>query len=183
MSTQSYRAGVFIAQHKKLSIAAACACAIAYLGWHPSAAKQDNPPVTQPAKANQADLCKAGEGARIDQAKAHLDKKQYDAAAALIYTCTGHIGPAETALLGKAIDAAAAQKATQVQAEQARAKAMKKTQGVTIGMSQQDVLDSSWGKPQRVNRSTNKYGVREQWVYGPGNYLYFENATLTSIQN
>lgn len=24
---------------------------------------------------------------------------------------------------------------------------------------------------------------REQWVYGNGNYLYFEDGTLTSIQN
>lgn len=59
----------------------------------------------------------------------------------------------------------------------------KKQEGVTIGMSKEDVLDSSWGKPRKINKSTNKYGTREQWVYGNGNYLYFEDDRLTSIQN
>jgi len=55
--------------------------------------------------------------------------------------------------------------------------------GVWIGMTTQDVLHSSWGKPTRVNRSTYSFGVHEQWVYGSGNYLYFENGILKSIQN
>ena len=56
--------------------------------------------------------------------------------------------------------------------------------GVSIGMTSRQVIeDSSWGKPQSVNRTTNQYGVREQWVYGGRNYLYFENGKLTSIQN
>lgn len=61
--------------------------------------------------------------------------------------------------------------------------AAKKKQGVSVGMSPQDALDSKWGRPDRVNRSTNRYGSSEQWVYGDGNYLYFENGVLTSIQN
>jgi hypothetical protein len=55
--------------------------------------------------------------------------------------------------------------------------------GVLIGMTEQDVLYSSWGKPTRVNRSTHSWGVREQWVFGGGNYLYFENGILKSIQH
>ncbi len=66
---------------------------------------------------------------------------------------------------------------------EAEEKARKKSQGVTIGMSKQDVLDSSWGEPLRINTTTTKYGVHEQWVYGGGNYLYFDNGKLTSIQN
>lgn len=62
-------------------------------------------------------------------------------------------------------------------------KAKKKSEGVSIGMSKEDVLASSWGKPDRVNTTTNAYGVSEQWVYGGRNYLYFENGKLTSIQN
>lgn len=61
-------------------------------------------------------------------------------------------------------------------------KAAKKKEGVRIGMSQQDALDSAWGKPERVNRTTTQYGVREQWVYD-NSYLYFENGKLISIQN
>ena len=57
-------------------------------------------------------------------------------------------------------------------------------QGVSIGMTPKQVIeDTSWGKPQSVNRTTNQYGVHEQWGYGGRNYLYFDNGRLTSIQN
>lgn len=60
----------------------------------------------------------------------------------------------------------------------------KKKPGVKIGMTAKQVIENtSWGKPNKVNRTTNRYGTREQWVYGDGNYLYFENGILTSIQN
>lgn len=66
---------------------------------------------------------------------------------------------------------------------QARATAARKRrEGVSIGMSQQDVLDSSWGRPRKVNRTTRSNGVSEQWVYD-GGYLYFDNGVLTTIQN
>lgn len=56
--------------------------------------------------------------------------------------------------------------------------------GARIGMTMNQVLNkTSWGEPQSVNRTTTRYGVREQWVYGNGNYLYFENGKLTAIQN
>lgn len=61
-------------------------------------------------------------------------------------------------------------------------KAQKKREGVRIGMSRQDVLDSAWGRPRDINRTTNTYGTHEQWVYD-GGYLYFDGDTLTSIQN
>jgi hypothetical protein len=56
-------------------------------------------------------------------------------------------------------------------------------QGVHIGMTQEEAIKSSWGKPERVNRTTRRSGVHEQWVYGGRNYLYFENGILTTIQN
>lgn len=57
------------------------------------------------------------------------------------------------------------------------------TYGVQIGMTKEDVLSSSWGKPQSINTTTSASGTREQWVYGNGNYLYFENDRLVTIQN
>jgi len=63
-----------------------------------------------------------------------------------------------------------------------REAAIKRSKGVNIGMSAEDVRASSWGHPNRVNRTTTKYGTREQWVYD-GGYLYFENDVLTAIQN
>jgi flagellar motility protein MotE (MotC chaperone) len=77
-----------------------------------------------------------------------------------------------------------ARKVAEVEAkkEERAEKARKKKEGVVIGISKQDALDSSWGRPNKVNRTTNAHGTREQWVYD-GGYLYFEGDTLTSIQN
>ena len=51
-------------------------------------------------------------------------------------------------------------------------------------MTPKQVIEkTSWGKPESINRTTNQYGVHEQWVYGGRNYLYFDNGKLTSIQN
>jgi hypothetical protein len=61
--------------------------------------------------------------------------------------------------------------------------AYRRGQGVEIGMTRERVLQSQWGRPQKVNTTTTARGTREQWVYGGGNYLYFENGILTTIQN
>ena len=61
--------------------------------------------------------------------------------------------------------------------------AAKRKAGVSIGMSQDDVLASQWGKPEKVNRTVHARSVSEQWVYPGYQYLYFENGKLTSIQN
>ena len=60
--------------------------------------------------------------------------------------------------------------------------AQKRKEGVSIGMTKEDVLASSWGRPQKVNSTTTARGTSEQWVYG-GGYLYFDGNILTSIQN
>ena len=57
-----------------------------------------------------------------------------------------------------------------------------KRQGVSIEMTKEQVLASSWGRPQKVNKTHGSFGTHEQWVYG-GGYLYFENGILTSVQN
>lgn len=62
-------------------------------------------------------------------------------------------------------------------------KQKKKSEGVSIGMTKEDVLASNWGKPERVNTTTTSSGVREQWVYDGRNYLYFKDEILVSIQN
>lgn len=53
---------------------------------------------------------------------------------------------------------------------------------VHVGMSKCGAI-AGWGRPRDVNSTTNARGTREQWVYGGGNYLYFEGNLLTSIQN
>lgn len=58
-----------------------------------------------------------------------------------------------------------------------------KKRGVVIGMTPDEVLASSWGRPDSVNRTTTVHGTREQWVYGGYNFLYFEGGKLVAIQN
>lgn len=53
---------------------------------------------------------------------------------------------------------------------------------VRIGMTKQMCLES-WGEPDDINTTIGSYGTHEQWVYGNGYYLYFENGKLTNIQN
>jgi len=61
---------------------------------------------------------------------------------------------------------------------------LSKLPGVQIGMTTKQVLEqTSWGKPNRTNRTTTAHGTSEQWVYGNSNYLYFRNGILSAIQN
>jgi len=57
-----------------------------------------------------------------------------------------------------------------------------KQRKVKIGMTAEQV-SISWGKPEEINKSVGSWGVNEQWVYGDGHYLYFENGKLTSWQD
>ncbi len=59
----------------------------------------------------------------------------------------------------------------------------RKQEGVLLGMTQEEVLQSSWGKPKDINKTITDYGTREQWVYANYNYLYFEDGILVTIQN
>ena len=82
------------------------------------------------------------------------------------------------------IFAAEKKAAAERKAKQAKANAEWKARGgVTVGMTTIQVLNSNWGKPEKVNRTVTQNGTNEQWVYGGNNYLYFENGKLTAIQN
>jgi hypothetical protein len=52
-----------------------------------------------------------------------------------------------------------------------------------IGMTKEKVRNSSWGEPNKINRTTTKYSISEQWVYGNGKYVYFEDGIVTAIQD
>lgn len=53
---------------------------------------------------------------------------------------------------------------------------------VRIGMTR-EMCREAWGAPDDINRTSGSWGVHEQWVYGLGSYLYFENGILDAIQN
>lgn len=40
----------------------------------------------------------------------------------------------------------------------------------------------AWGEPEHINRTVDGRGEHEQWVYGGGHYLYFDDEVLQSIQ-
>jgi hypothetical protein len=52
---------------------------------------------------------------------------------------------------------------------------------ISIGMSK-NAARLSWGEPEKINATTTKYGLHEQWIYKGHQYVYFENDVLTSIQ-
>lgn len=51
-----------------------------------------------------------------------------------------------------------------------------------IGMARWAARESTWGKPESINTTTTQSGTLEQWVYSNGNYLYFQDGVLTTIQ-
>ncbi|MGG1650410.1 hypothetical protein ABHN03_16530 [Paenibacillus sp. NRS-1775] len=53
----------------------------------------------------------------------------------------------------------------------------------TIGMTSSEVIDSRWGRPQDVNRTTTEFGTSEQWVYSGYRYVYLEDGVVTAIQD
>lgn len=55
--------------------------------------------------------------------------------------------------------------------------------GPKIGMTDNEVInETSWGKPEDINKTTTVYGTSEQWVYSGYKYLYFDDGILTTIQ-
>lgn len=54
-----------------------------------------------------------------------------------------------------------------------------------IGMTAEQVLKSTWGKPSEINKTTTQYCVYEQWVYHgyrKNQYIYLEDGIVTAIQ-
>lgn len=54
-----------------------------------------------------------------------------------------------------------------------------------IGMTKEEVENSTWGEPYHKNKSTYSWGTTEQWVYKVGRYgrkyIYFKNGIVSSI--
>ena len=52
----------------------------------------------------------------------------------------------------------------------------------TIGMTKDEVKNSTWGKPNDINITETVYGVSEQWVYSRDRYIYLDDGIVTAIQ-
>ncbi len=51
-----------------------------------------------------------------------------------------------------------------------------------LGMTTEELRNSSWGDPEDINSTTTIYGVSEQWCYSGYRYVYLENGIVTAIQ-
>lgn len=51
----------------------------------------------------------------------------------------------------------------------------------SIGMTSDEVVNSSWGTPEEINKDTYSWGVKEQWCYSKNRYVYLEDGIVTAI--
>ncbi len=52
-----------------------------------------------------------------------------------------------------------------------------------IGMTKEEIRNSKWGEPDKINKDEYAWGTSEQWVYRNRGYIYFKNGIVTSIQH
>lgn len=52
----------------------------------------------------------------------------------------------------------------------------------SIGMTSEEVRNSAWGEPKKINKTTYSWGTTEQWCYANQKYVYIENGFVTAIQ-
>ena len=53
----------------------------------------------------------------------------------------------------------------------------------SVGMTEEQVRESTWGEPEKINRTTTASGVEEQWCYtSPRRYVYLRDGVVTAIQ-
>ncbi len=76
---------------------------------------------------------------------------------------------------------AAALAAKTAEAEARKREAAIAAKQVLVGMTREEV-ERAWGKPDRTDRSTINGGVREQWAYDSGYYVYFGPEKVTSVE-
>ncbi|MEI6132274.1 MAG: zinc ribbon domain-containing protein [Bacillota bacterium] len=52
-----------------------------------------------------------------------------------------------------------------------------------IGMTAEEVRNSTWGSPEDINTTRTEFGVDEQWCYPSSKYIYLEDGIVTTIQD
>ena len=103
--------------------------------------------------------CTVGLAEQMASAKQLLAAKKATAAYDLLLPCSeAHRAGPDAAAYQKIMDQWQQAVAAQVKRDEQADRARKKREGVRLGMSPQDVLDSSWGKPDKINRTTRASG-------------------------
>ena len=128
-------------------------------------------------------LCTVEVAKLTAKAKAVLKAGNPDKAFQMLYDCGTNLTDAEALKIkGQARVAGLKKAELNDPTSVAKLKRLRKKEGVSVGMSQFEVIESSWGKPLKINRTTTATSHREQWIYR-GGYLYFNDGILTTIQN
>lgn len=197
MKSVAYKFGKLIAQNK---IGASLVGAVIVVSIY--ALAKEPSPLPTPAKPPIAiaaptldpliKICGDEFAGRVQSAKEAMLKKDYDKAYALIGLCSARfekgsdlhaLHMAAVGGVGRRIEKERAEQKRLDDIDKKLTLAGYKKEGVVIGMTAERVIQSKWGRPEKVNRTTTANKVREQWVYGGSNYLYFTDGILTSIQN
>jgi len=194
-----YRAGQVVGKNKAVAgmLLAALAAVSAYQMLTPTRTQvQAGPPAavfdpsTTPgaiaraqAEAQRVKLCSDGLADLMAQARQSLRSNDPERAYGLLNPCrVGMSNDAAKSLMTEITNAANRKtEAARLAAEKSE-KARRKKAGVSIGMTEEEVLQSSWGAPRTVNKTTRANSISAQWVYD-GGYLYFENGALRTIQH
>lgn len=184
MSIESYKFGVFLGRHKGIVTLLAAAILIYFLSpsTTETAPKSAAPQAAIAPQPKALEECETDAPGSYTKAQTFMKKGDPDSAFKLLQPCRSTLNPQTKAIYVRALTESNAKRAKIADLEAKRVKVAKKSKGVSIGMSKEDVKSSSWGKPRHINRTVNAYGVSEQWVYD-GGYLYFDSEILTAIQN
>lgn len=51
-----------------------------------------------------------------------------------------------------------------------------------IGMTGEEIKQTNWGEPEKINKTTYSWGTTEQWCYSDYRYIYLDNGIVTAIQ-
>lgn len=51
-----------------------------------------------------------------------------------------------------------------------------------IGMTAEEIRNSTWGEPKKINTTIIAYHTTEQWCYSNNRYVYLKDGIVTSIQ-
>lgn len=206
--SRAYRLGQFLRKHRALAISVLLLLLVAawaapiYLRWQSDREKAErsrawlNQEVARRSAEKSAltQQCEQGKVALLQTVSKLTADNKLDEAKLAFAICrpllTGQTATEVSQTLDAALDARNQRKEADdsAKAEKLAAKlaadekSRRKREGVTIGMTEQEVLDSSWGAPEKRNKTTTKRGTDEQWVYG-SNYLYFRDGKLRAIQH
>jgi hypothetical protein len=171
ISTQSFA-------QSGISLVSDTPCLYEYRLWHQSFRRTESFPVPKEFTVEQCETAsKVNELVEIQLAKERVNL-DINAEAAK------KLADDQVRLLKEKLRVEKEQESAKEEIEKAQRELIAKRPGVRIGMTAIEVVErSNWGKPERKARTTTSKGTFEQWIYGDGNYLYFQNGRLTTIQN